>query len=95
MNYTISTFAALSATPAWMDHAECTRHDPNLFFPNPGELGAIARAKAICNELCADDIRDACHAYIMATEPPTRRHGVRAALTPEERTALARKRSRA
>lgn len=82
--------------PAWIDDAACAGIGTDLFYPASEvpdrAAGQVARAKEVCRGC---PVIDACHAFVMATEPPTQRHGVWAGLTPEERTALARKRQRA
>lgn len=46
--------------PDWMDRASCRGLDPNIFFPNRGEL--TAQIKAICHG-CS--VRAECLAYAL------------------------------
>jgi len=76
----------------WTRQAVCRDADPELFFSPAGEKGKARRqreaaAKVVCRACPA---RAACLAYSLATETASTRHGVWAALTPDERALRAK-----
>lgn len=65
------------------DHPECADEDPELFFPEPGQVAQIGTAKAVCMSC---PIRTACLSYAL-------RHGVEgvwSGTTEDERRAMRR-----
>jgi len=34
----------------WMDAGACNGEEPNLFFPEKGEMGKVRKAKLVCKE---------------------------------------------
>lgn len=74
----------------WTLKAACRGADVDLFFSPDGEKGKARRAretaaKAVCRPCPA---RAQCLAYSLATETSSTRHGVWAAMTPDERAGL-------
>lgn len=53
---------SLVERPAWMADANCRGMDPELFFPEPGE--SLASARAVCR---ACDVQAECLAYAINT----------------------------
>lgn len=66
----------------------CRTHDPEIWFPKPGQAGAKTRALAVrlCKEECPR--REACLARALARGDVE--HGILGGLTPPERRALLR-----
>lgn len=64
-------------------HPKCADEDPELFFPEPGQVAQISEAKSVCGSC---PIRTACLSYAL-------RHGVQGVwgrTTEEERRAMRR-----
>lgn len=72
----------------WLDDAECTRHDPEIFFGAANGMTGAAlamsetAAKAVCDR-CG--VSEDCLLYALAMKQP---HGVWGGLTAVEREAL-------
>jgi WhiB family redox-sensing transcriptional regulator len=49
--------------PAWMDHAECSGVDPDLFFPGRGDDVTLRKAKAVCSRC---PVKDECLDHALA-----------------------------
>jgi WhiB family transcriptional regulator, redox-sensing transcriptional regulator len=89
----------LTATDrAWRMDADCRYQDPELFFPNsytsPEGLIQVDQARQICR-FCP--VLAQCHADAARSEgskAPDGRHGIRAAMTPNERHAEWRRNNR-
>ncbi len=71
---------------AWMDDANCTQTDPELFFPEKGEPAHYARS--IC-EPCR--VKQQCLDYAIGNGFHL---GVWGGLTPKERSAVAKARAK-
>lgn len=72
--------------PTWHDRARCRDEDVNLFHPEKYTLRNVAAAKVICDQC---PFRKTCRTWILEYEPPTRRSGIYAGLTPADRRGLA------
>lgn len=76
----------------WQDFAACAEISPEIFFPDIGY--GFSQARPICMTKCK--VRILCLEKAMALEGKashTDRHGMWGGLSPNERTALARKRA--
>jgi WhiB family redox-sensing transcriptional regulator len=79
--------------PGWRQQAACAKPgvDPDVFFPEPGERGKVARARRICNRC---PVQAPCLADALERRDG---YGIRAGTTAKEREQLraqARRRSR-
>ncbi len=71
---------------AWLDQAACRDHDPERFFPEPGEQVKAAEAKAIC---ASCQVRDHCLELAVNTAGGIDHdHGVFGGTLPAERSPL-------
>jgi hypothetical protein len=71
---------------AWLDQAACRGHDPERFFPEPGEQTKAAEAKAICD---SRQVRDHClELAVKAAGGLDADHGVFGGTLPAERSRL-------
>ena len=71
---------------AWLDQAACRGHDPERFFPEPGEQTKAAEAKAICDSC---QVRDHClELAVKAAGGLDADHGVFGGTLPAERSRL-------
>jgi WhiB family redox-sensing transcriptional regulator len=71
---------------AWLDQAACRDHDPERFFPEPGEQAKAAEAKAIC---AGCQVRDHCRDLaVKAAGGLDQDHGVFGGTLPSERSRL-------
>jgi WhiB family transcriptional regulator, redox-sensing transcriptional regulator len=71
---------------AWLDQAACRGHDPEQFFPEPGEQTKAAEAKAIC---AGCQVRDHClDLAVKAAGGLDADHGVFGGTLPTERSRL-------
>jgi WhiB family redox-sensing transcriptional regulator len=57
----------------WMDYALCAQVDPELFFPDPGETGTTAAAKAVCGRCVA---KAPCALFFAAFTSPDDHYGI-------------------
>ena len=65
----------------WQDHAACTRHGPDTWYPEHGEVQTTTqKAKRICKYECP--VRLACLAYALRTREG---HGIWGGMTEKER----------
>ena len=71
----------------WMSDAACLDHDPDLFFPLPGDNHQAKRAKDVC---AGCPVRDFCRVYADANDH-TRQHGIFGGLTEKQRARRRRK----
>lgn len=71
---------------AWMEHAECKGCDPELMFPQRGDMQTLRLAKATCAEC---PVRGECLDYALAIPE---RNGVWGGLSERERLRLRRHR---
>src|SRR5699024_964596 len=79
-------------TMDWRHHAECLKHDPELFFPigNTGPaITQIQEAKAVCQSC---DVMTACLKFALETGQDS---GVWGGLSEDERRSLKRRNARA
>lgn len=72
----------------WRDFAECRSTDPATFFPEPGDTGTEAKAKAICADC---PVVEECAAF---AETTLAKAGIWAGLTEDERARDRRRRMR-
>jgi WhiB family transcriptional regulator, redox-sensing transcriptional regulator len=74
----------VSVLLGWREHAACARPgiDPDLFFPEPGQRGKVARAKRICARC---PVQAPCLADALTTRDG---YGIRAGTTAREREQL-------
>lgn len=75
--------------PDWRLRALCAQVGSDDWFPERGDMQAVARARAVCRR-CT--VSDECLADALAYEDQYRavRVGIRAGTTPNERAQLAR-----
>lgn len=79
----------------WAKDGECRWSDPDLFFPEIMTRQVEAAAKAVCNVHCPVQVECLEFALEMESELSVRyRAGIWGGLTPEERAAVDRARSR-
>ncbi|HKO84404.1 MAG TPA: WhiB family transcriptional regulator [Actinomycetota bacterium] len=70
----------------WLDQAACRGHDPERFFPEPGEHTKATEAKAIC---AGCQVRDQCRDLaVNAAGGTDQDHGVFGGTLPAERSRL-------
>lgn len=53
--------------PTVLDTGLCAQTDPELFFPEKGEMAKVQHAKQLCG-IC--DVRDACREYAVSRGEP-------------------------
>lgn len=71
----------------WRKVAACAEVDPETFYPL--DLDPTGPAVAAARRVCAScPVRMACLSDVMTGEDPSRRWGITAGLTPDERAAL-------
>jgi WhiB family redox-sensing transcriptional regulator len=70
---------------SWRDRAACAAPgiSPDLFFPDPGQRGKVARARRVCARC---PVQQPCLEDALAT-PGLLDDGIRAGTTPKERAA--------
>ena len=66
----------------WMDDALCTEVGGEVWFPEKGDHGEAARAKAICNRC---DVTTQCLDYALRNHE---KHGIFGGLSPDQRRRL-------
>ncbi len=69
----------------WRDEAICRQFDPEMFYPDHGQVHMANQAKRICNDFCP--VRDECLAYALRVDEI---HGVWGGMSPNERWKLSR-----
>jgi WhiB family transcriptional regulator, redox-sensing transcriptional regulator len=80
------TVAEDGGRQAWLDQAACRGHDPEQFFPEPGEQTKAAEAKAVC---ASCQVRDHClDLAVKAAGGLDADHGVFGGTLPAERSRL-------
>jgi WhiB family redox-sensing transcriptional regulator len=78
----------LPPPPRWHSQAACLDEDPELFFPDPGDMGKAAEAKRICHRC---PVIDDCLKEAMGVEGSTARqsrYGIYGGLSANARRAL-------
>jgi WhiB family transcriptional regulator, redox-sensing transcriptional regulator len=82
-----------AAPLGWRQRAACARPgvDPDLFFPDPGQRGKVARAKHICARC---PVQAPCLTDALAT-PGLLDDGIRAGTTAKDRSRIRGQRRRA
>lgn len=73
---------ATSKTTEFMDRAACTKADPNMFFPNPGDYHIADAAIKICKRC---PVLDECLEYSIATRQV---YGIWGAMSERQRRKL-------
>lgn len=77
-------FALTVQVGDWVTDAACRGMDPDLFFPDRGEVDSAAKARAVC-ESCP--VIDACRSYAVAANE---RDGIWGGLSEKQRRRLRR-----
>jgi len=75
--------------PDWQNHANCLTADPDLFFPQRGDMDSLAQAVAICSNC---PVRTECLDYALANHE---QHGIWGGLAPRARRGYRRQRASA
>lgn len=74
------TSMTLDTKTRWgFDGAPCTEVDPEIFFPDPSDVGGIIEAKSICSEC---DLTTRCLQYAIDN---SLKDGIFGGMTPKER----------
>jgi hypothetical protein len=90
--YSESHATSVEFAEDWRSAAACRGHNPELWFPNPGELGDRLKALAIC-QVCPS--RDPCLEEALDIEaqlPPSHRVGIYGGQTAADRGRILSKR---
>lgn len=76
----------------WQTRAECTKHDPELFYPVGHSQSALIQAAGAKKVCAVCPVKQECLNESMS-QPTSAQHGVWGGLTAEERIALIKRRA--